>query len=470
MKRQNYKKRAVIHGLSMAVFMGACLGLQADDKSVSANASVNTDKSPSADVQTDRSSDRSYRADVQADRDNGKLSHGDASFIKDAAKGGLMEVQMGQYAKDHASNADVKAYGERLVKDHSQANEKLAKIASEKGVNLAKDIDRGDATKGEKMASDWQGKSGKDFDQAFIKHAVKDHKEDISKFEKASRDSKDSDVRSFASEALPTLREHLTEAQRIAQTMGVSVSESGDYNNRGISASADASGAPAIAVESRSVSENRVDVPSQDRDAKIQSDVNVNNSGANVDVKTDKGDHKTLGVTTQPGDDKTLGVETRKGDNKVLGIQTGPGDGKTLGLNTRKDDGKFLGFIPDPHHKKAENRIDVDMDKKDNASVDVNAEAQGAPASSEKGADVNVTTKDHDHDASVSAKASTMSYNDLPAKVQDAIRSEGGDKNVKVKKHTANGKVTYKVNIEKEGRNRVVTIAEDGTIVKDNKK
>src|SRR4051812_30311342 len=184
MKRQNYKKRAAIHGLSMAVFLGACLGLRADDQGVSANASVNTDKSTSADVQTDRRNDRSYRADAQSDRDNGKLSHGDASFIKDAAKGGLMEVQMGQYAKDHASNAEVKAYGERLVKDHSQANEKLTKIAGEKGVNIAKDMDRDDATKASKMTSDWQGKSGNDFDRAFIKHAVKDHKEDISKFEK----------------------------------------------------------------------------------------------------------------------------------------------------------------------------------------------------------------------------------------------------------------------------------------------
>jgi putative membrane protein len=470
MKRQSYKKRAVIHGLSMAVFLGACLGLRADDQGVSAGASVNTDKSTSADVRTDRRNDRDYRADAQSDRDNGKLSRGDASFIKEAAKGGLMEVQMGQYAKDHAGNADVKAYGERLVKDHSQANEKLAKIASEKGVNLAKDTDRGDATKAPKMATDWQGKSGADFDREFIKHAIKDHKEDIKKFEKASRDSKDNDVRSFASDTLPTLREHQMEAERIAKTMGIdtTVSDASEYNHgdHAVSSRAEASGAPGLSVQTGNTSENRVDVPNTDRDAQIKTDVNVDKSGANAEVKTDKGDHKTLGVTTESGDNKTLGVETRKGDGKFLGIQTGPGDGKTLGLNTRKDDGKILGLFPAPGHKKAENRVDVSTDSS-GASVNVNADATGGPGSSEKGS-ASVDHKDKDHSAS--ASASTMAFSDLPSKVQDTIRSEGGDQNVKVKKHSANGKVTYKVTVEKEGRNRVLTINEDGSIVKDNKK
>src|SRR5437868_14352306 len=115
--KQNYKKRAVIHGLSLAVFLGACLGLQADDKGASANVSVNTDNQ-TADVTTDRKNDR----------DNGKLSHSDAGFIKDAAKGGAMEVKMGQAARDRSSNADVKSYGERLVKDHSDSNKKLAEL------------------------------------------------------------------------------------------------------------------------------------------------------------------------------------------------------------------------------------------------------------------------------------------------------------------------------------------------------
>src|SRR3954468_24961952 len=103
MKRINYKKRVVIHGLSMAVFLGACLGIQAkddDNKGVSAQATVNTDRSSTS--STDRNSD------------NSKLAHADANFVKEAAQGGLMEVKMGQTAKDHAASPEVKQYGEML--------------------------------------------------------------------------------------------------------------------------------------------------------------------------------------------------------------------------------------------------------------------------------------------------------------------------------------------------------------------
>src|SRR5947208_6351818 len=109
MKRINYKKRAVIHGLGMAVFLGACLGLQANDneKGVSGQATVNTDRSTTS--STDRSGSRSYTSSSDQSQ-NGKLSRSDAHFVKEASQGGLMEVRMGQTAKDHASNADVKNY------------------------------------------------------------------------------------------------------------------------------------------------------------------------------------------------------------------------------------------------------------------------------------------------------------------------------------------------------------------------
>jgi len=423
----------------MAVFLGACLGLQADDKGISAEAQVKTDRdNPGATVRTDRN-DRDVR--VYTDRDNGKLSRGDASFIREAVQGGNMEVKMGQHAKDHAANADVKAYGERLVKDHTEANKKLTELAGQKGLDLAKATDADDARKGGKMAMDWEGKHGADFDKAFIKHAIKDHKKDIEKFEKASRSSEDSDLRSFAANTLPTLREHQMEAERIAKALGVdiNVSDASEYR--------DASGVPAVSVETQN-RVDRVDVDvDRDRDAKIETKIETDNS---------KGDGKTLGVETKAGDDKTLGLETRKGDGKTLGIQTGPGDGRTLGLNTSKDDGKLLGIFPAPGHKKDEARVDVDIDRDDHrVQADV-----GGPAPGEKGS--------AKVEASADTDAKVMVYNDLPAKVQTTIKNEGGSAKTKVKKHTYNGKTAYKVEIEKNGRNRVIEIAEDGTIFKDN--
>jgi len=474
MKRMNYKKRAAIHGLSMAVFLGACLGLQANDqeKGVSAQATVNTDRSS-----TDRNSDRNY---------DGKLSHGDADFVKEAARGGMMEVKMGQTAKDHGQNADVKNYGEMLVKDHSKANDKLAKLASQKGVNLAKEIE----PKHTDMIKDMEKKSGADFDRAFIEHAVKDHRKDISKFERASRELNDSELKAFATETLPTLRNHLNEAERIAKSLGVNIAARNvdgdiDHDSTAAASASASAGSPGLSTSAGNSSVNRVDVD-RDRDASIKTDVDIDHSnngvegkaevktdksdGKTLGVETQKGDGKTLGIETQAGDNKTLGVETQKSDNKVLGVETKPGDGKTIGLNTRKDDGKLLGIIPAPGHKKAESQVDVDVDKSDH-SVEVTANADrdrdasiGAPAGSEKGASANAevhTDKDH-------GKATTLSYNELPSKVQDTIKAQGGsaDSVKNVKKHTMNGKVVYQAKVN----NKTLQIAEDGSIVKESGK
>jgi len=477
MKRINYKKRAVIHGLSMAVFLGACLGLQANDqeKGVSAQATVNTDRS------TTSSADRN---------DNGKLSRSDANFVKEATQGGLMEVKLGQTAKDHGQSADVKNYGEMLVKDHTKANDKLSQLAGQKGVNLAKEIE----PKHTDMIKEMEGKQGADFDRAFIEHAVKDHRKDISKFESASRSLNDSELKAFATETLPTLRHHLNEAERIAKSLGVNIAArnidtDAEHDHSAAASAAASAGSPGLSTSSGNSSVNRVDVDVNSKDrapggrvdldvdrnrgASIKTDVDVNhdkNAESKVEVKTDKSDGKTLGIETQAGDNKTLGVHTEKNDNKVLGIETRPGDGKTLGVNTRKDDGKLLGIIPAPGHKKAESQVDVDVDKSDH-SVELSANADrdrdasiGAPASSEKGVSASAeVNKDKDH-----GKSTTLSYNELPSKVQDTIKAQGGsaDSVKNVKKHTMNGKVVYQAKVN----GKTLQIAEDGSIVKESGK
>jgi len=470
MKRINYKKRAVIHGLSMAVFLGACLGLQANDneKGVSGQATVNTDRSATS--STDRSGSRAYTSSSDQNQ-NGKLSRSDAHFVKEASQGGLMEVRMGQTAKDHASNADVKNYGEMLVKDHTKANEKLSQIASEKGVNLAKEVE----PKHTDMIKDMEKKSGADFDRAFIEDAVKDHRKDIAKFEKASRDLNDSELRAFATETLPTLRNHLAEAERIAKSLGVNVEA---RNIDATAESAAAAGSPGLSTSQENSSVNRVDtdITSKDRSpgGRVDLDVDRNrDAGANVDVNVNKNNNtpatsSDVNVKTDNGDHKTLGITTEPNDHKVLGITTKPGDGKTLGLNTRKDDGKILGIFPAPGHRKAENRVDVDANSS-GASVNVNANTDhdasiGAPASSEKGTSA---TADSDR-TSASASAKTMSYNDLPAKVQDTIKAQGGSSdNVKnVRSHTKNGKTVYTVKLD----NKTLRISDDGTVLKNNSK
>ena len=138
-----------------------------------------------------------------------KLSAGDAKFVKTAASGGMEEVELGKLAASKASDPDVKNFGQKMVDDHSKANDQLKQIASQKGVTLPtglNNMQKHDKAKLEKL-------SGAAFDSSYISMMVKDHKKDVADFQKESNSGKDGDVKSFASSTLPTLQDHLKMAQ-----------------------------------------------------------------------------------------------------------------------------------------------------------------------------------------------------------------------------------------------------------------
>ncbi len=64
------------------------------------------------------------------------LSVKDKTFMKKAARGGMMEVAMGKLAEQNGQSDDVKSFGKRMVTDHSKANDELKSIAAKKGVKL----------------------------------------------------------------------------------------------------------------------------------------------------------------------------------------------------------------------------------------------------------------------------------------------------------------------------------------------
>lgn len=72
----------------------------------------------------------------------------DPTFVKSAAEGGLAEVELGKLARQKAASDDVKKFGQRMVDDHSKANDQLKDVASKKDITLPADLNaRDQATK-----------------------------------------------------------------------------------------------------------------------------------------------------------------------------------------------------------------------------------------------------------------------------------------------------------------------------------
>ena len=150
-----------------------------------------------------------------------QLAEVDLDFAKEAAQGGLMEVRLGELAQQQAKSTKVKDFGQRMVDDHGQAGDKLMQIAEEKGIELPQDL----SEEGQGMYEDLQQKSGAEFDEAYMDDMVSDHEDDVSAFEDYVENAEDPDLRSFAEETLPTLREHLALANQTQEQVAAATEQ-----------------------------------------------------------------------------------------------------------------------------------------------------------------------------------------------------------------------------------------------------
>jgi len=132
-------------------------------------------------------------ADTSQTGGGSSLSEKDKTFMKKAAKGGRMEVAMGQVAEQKGQSEDVKSFGKRMVTDHSKANDELKSIASKKGVELPS----------KEHTASWTS------DKAYVDMMVKDHEKDLAEFKEEASSGSDPDVKKFADDTSKVIQEHL---------------------------------------------------------------------------------------------------------------------------------------------------------------------------------------------------------------------------------------------------------------------
>ena len=135
----------------------------------------------------------------------------DQDFVTKAAQGGLAEVQSGRIATTKGVANDVKSFGQRMVSDHGKANDELKSIATKAGAAVPAEPSSDQRDVITKLGSE----SGADFDKAYAKAMVKDHKEDIELFRKEASSGQNPDLKAFAQKTLPTLEEHLRMAEAL---------------------------------------------------------------------------------------------------------------------------------------------------------------------------------------------------------------------------------------------------------------
>lgn len=141
---------------------------------------------------------------------------GDQAFVLEAASGGMMEVELGRMAANEASSDEVKKFGQKMVDDHSKANNDLSALAQKKGITLRSEMNQKTKAIHDRLAK----LNGAAFDKAYMQHMVADHTKDVRAFQREAKMGKDADIKAWAGQVLPTLEDHLKQAKQIASAVG----------------------------------------------------------------------------------------------------------------------------------------------------------------------------------------------------------------------------------------------------------
>lgn len=139
-------------------------------------------------------------------------------FVTQASSSNMFEIAAGNLAIQKGVNAEVKAYGNHMVTDHSTAATEMATLANQKGLTVPTTMTEKHQAKLNMLA----GLIGTEFDKQYAAMMVTSHMETIVLFQEASSDIgvPDDDLRGFAAGKLPTLNEHLQHAQQLQTMVG----------------------------------------------------------------------------------------------------------------------------------------------------------------------------------------------------------------------------------------------------------
>ncbi len=132
-------------------------------------------------------------------------------FVEEVSAKGIAEVSTAKLALEKSKAADVQAFAQKMISDHTAANMQLAGIAARKNLEVSDEAEL--TNKAKKFVL--EQRDGQSFDEAYANNQVEAHKDTIELFERAAI-SDDPEIAAFAKQTLPKLKQHLQMANTLA--------------------------------------------------------------------------------------------------------------------------------------------------------------------------------------------------------------------------------------------------------------
>lgn len=143
------------------------------------------------------------------------MSDEDKEFVQEIAKRNLYDLELSRLAQEKAATDDVKQFARNLETEHQNLQQQLAQFAQQRNVMLPDSIDSDQREELQKLTE----KQGFEFDTEYMDKLVSRHRETVDRFENKAENADDPQLRQWAQNTLPTLRDHAQAAENIEATV-----------------------------------------------------------------------------------------------------------------------------------------------------------------------------------------------------------------------------------------------------------
>jgi putative membrane protein len=138
----------------------------------------------------------------------------DKDFLVKVATCNNAEIEVSKLADKRANSAQVKEFATMLVKEHKAAYDKLGDLLKNRKIGVVAGLEKESREEIKRLSK----MEGEEFDRAFLQHMIREHKTAITIFENQAKNGQEADIRDYAKELLPHLRNHLRKAEQLAKT------------------------------------------------------------------------------------------------------------------------------------------------------------------------------------------------------------------------------------------------------------
>jgi putative membrane protein len=135
----------------------------------------------------------------------------DRDLTRKGEDGLMLGAALGERAAEQAESADVRLCGRMTANYDNLAGNRLLEIARNDNLAVSRDMDKADSETLRHLSE----LEGRDFDREYMNEVINGRKNTVKLFERMAGEAADPDLRDYARQTIPALREHLRTAMEI---------------------------------------------------------------------------------------------------------------------------------------------------------------------------------------------------------------------------------------------------------------